>query len=103
MFRWSCPLAGDLSECMEGENVDFRAGGYIQIEAPPHIVKYSDFLVFDVSKWFTLSYTGKYVAVVNIDVSIPPLMLSFLLTKFKLLKCIGGTCTLLLGPKYLYV
>ncbi len=27
----------------EGENVEFRAGGYIQIEAPPHVVKYSDF------------------------------------------------------------
>ncbi len=29
----------------EGENVDFRAGGYVQLEAPPHHVKYSDFLV----------------------------------------------------------
>ncbi len=29
----------------EGENVDFRAGGYIQIEAPPHTVKYSDFII----------------------------------------------------------
>ncbi|MCB0746553.1 MAG: NADH:ubiquinone reductase (Na(+)-transporting) subunit F [Ignavibacteriae bacterium] len=29
----------------EGENVDFRAGGYIQIEAPPHTVNYSDFIV----------------------------------------------------------
>ncbi|MCF7975852.1 MAG: NADH:ubiquinone reductase (Na(+)-transporting) subunit F [Phycisphaerae bacterium] len=27
----------------EGEYVDFRAGGYIQIEAPPHHIKYSDF------------------------------------------------------------
>ena len=27
----------------EGEELDFRAGGYIQIEAPPHTVKYSDF------------------------------------------------------------
>ena len=27
----------------EGENVDFRAGGYVQLEAPPHHVKYSDF------------------------------------------------------------
>jgi len=27
----------------EGENVDFRAGGYIQIECPPHNLKYSDF------------------------------------------------------------
>jgi Na+-transporting NADH:ubiquinone oxidoreductase subunit F len=27
----------------EGEHVDFRAGGYIQIEAPPHTVHYKDF------------------------------------------------------------
>jgi len=27
----------------EGENVDFRAGGYVQLEAPAHHVKYSDF------------------------------------------------------------
>ncbi len=29
----------------EGENVDFRAGGYVQLEAPPHHVKYSNFEV----------------------------------------------------------
>lgn len=27
----------------EGENVDFRAGGYVQLEAPAHHVKYADF------------------------------------------------------------
>jgi Na+-transporting NADH:ubiquinone oxidoreductase subunit F len=27
----------------EGEAVDFRPGGYIQIEAPPHVVAYKDF------------------------------------------------------------
>jgi Na+-transporting NADH:ubiquinone oxidoreductase subunit F len=27
----------------EGENVPFRAGGYIQIECPPHVAKYEDF------------------------------------------------------------
>ncbi|MGK0440808.1 MAG: Na+-transporting NADH:ubiquinone oxidoreductase subunit F [Pseudohongiellaceae bacterium] len=27
----------------EGEDVDFRAGGYVQLEAPAHHVKYSDF------------------------------------------------------------
>ncbi len=27
----------------EGENVDFRAGGYVQLEAPPHVVNYKDF------------------------------------------------------------
>src|SRR5690554_3269307 len=29
----------------EGENVDFRAGGYVQLECPPHHVKYSDFSI----------------------------------------------------------
>ena len=29
----------------EGENVDFRAGGYVQLECPPHLVKYADFEV----------------------------------------------------------
>ncbi|BBM03845.1 NADH:ubiquinone reductase (Na(+)-transporting) subunit F [Microbulbifer sp. GL-2] len=27
----------------EGENVDFRAGGYVQLEAPAHHVKFADF------------------------------------------------------------
>lgn len=27
----------------EGENVDFRAGGYVQLECPPHVVNYKDF------------------------------------------------------------
>ena len=31
----------------DGESVPFRAGGYIQIEAPPHHVKYKDFDVPD--------------------------------------------------------
>ncbi len=31
----------------EGESVDFRAGGYVQLEAPAHHVKYSDFELGD--------------------------------------------------------
>lgn len=31
----------------EGENVDFRAGGYVQLEVPPHHVKYKDFDIED--------------------------------------------------------
>lgn len=27
----------------EGENVEFRAGGYVQLECPPHVVRYGDF------------------------------------------------------------
>ena len=30
-------------ELPEGEDVDFRAGGYVQIECPPHDVQYRDF------------------------------------------------------------
>jgi Na+-transporting NADH:ubiquinone oxidoreductase subunit F len=29
----------------EGEDVHFKAGGYIQIEAPPHVVNYKDFVI----------------------------------------------------------
>jgi Na+-transporting NADH:ubiquinone oxidoreductase subunit F len=31
----------------EGENVDFRAGGYVQLEAPAYDVKFSDFEIED--------------------------------------------------------
>ena len=31
----------------EGEDVNFRAGGYVQLEAPPHHVKYKDFEIED--------------------------------------------------------
>lgn len=51
--KWECTVRSNhnvatfikelVLELPEGENVDFRAGGYIQIEAPKHIVKYSDF------------------------------------------------------------
>ncbi len=51
--KWECTVRSNhnvatfikelVLELPEGENVDFRAGGYIQIEAPPHVVKYSDF------------------------------------------------------------
>lgn len=31
----------------EGENVDFRAGGYVQLECPPHRVRFADFDIQD--------------------------------------------------------
>ncbi len=34
-------------ELPAGEDLNFRAGGYIQIECPPHTVKYSDFEIPD--------------------------------------------------------
>ncbi len=53
--KWECVVKSNYNvatfikelvlQLPEGENVDFRAGGYIQIEAPPHVVKYSDFII----------------------------------------------------------
>jgi Na+-transporting NADH:ubiquinone oxidoreductase subunit F len=36
-----------ILELPEGEDLGFRAGGYIQTEARPHIVRYSDFIIED--------------------------------------------------------
>jgi len=36
-----------ILELPKGEHVDFKAGGYIQIEAPPHLVQYKDFEIED--------------------------------------------------------
>ncbi|MCB1715596.1 MAG: NADH:ubiquinone reductase (Na(+)-transporting) subunit F [Candidatus Competibacteraceae bacterium] len=51
--KWECTVRSNDNkatfikeltlELPEGENVDFRAGGYIQIECPPHKVDYKDF------------------------------------------------------------
>lgn len=51
--RWECRVRSNRSvatfikelvlELPEGEDLNFRAGGYIQIEAPPHEVRYADF------------------------------------------------------------
>ncbi|MGD8375960.1 MAG: NADH:ubiquinone reductase (Na(+)-transporting) subunit F [Acidobacteriota bacterium] len=51
--KWQCKVRSNhnvatfikelVLELPAGEAVPFRAGGYIQIEAPPHIVKYEDF------------------------------------------------------------
>lgn len=55
--QWRCKVRSNdnvatfikelVLELPEGENVDFRAGGYIQIECPPHKVNYTDFQVQD--------------------------------------------------------
>jgi len=55
--RWKCKVRSNhnvatfikelVLELPEGESVPFRAGGYIQIECPPHIVQYKDFDVED--------------------------------------------------------
>jgi len=51
--KWSCKTRSNLNvatfikelilELPPGEEVPFRAGGYIQIECPPHTVNYKDF------------------------------------------------------------
>ncbi len=55
--KWECTVRSNnnvatfikelVLELPPGENVNFRAGGYIQIEAPPHIVNYKDFIIED--------------------------------------------------------
>ena len=55
--RWQCKVRSNhnvatfikelVLELPEGESVPFRAGGYIQIECPPHTVHYKDFDVED--------------------------------------------------------
>ena len=51
--KWECVVRSNnnvatfikelILELPEGEDVDFKAGGYIQIECPPHVVNYKDF------------------------------------------------------------
>lgn len=51
--KWRCKVKSNRNvatfikefvlELPEGEQVDFKAGGYIQIEAPPHEIHYKDF------------------------------------------------------------
>ena len=53
--RWECEVASNdnvatfikelVLKLPEGEDVDFKAGGYIQIEAPAYDCKYSDFVI----------------------------------------------------------
>ncbi|MHC4225263.1 MAG: NADH:ubiquinone reductase (Na(+)-transporting) subunit F, partial [Planctomycetota bacterium] len=53
--QWKCRVRSNhnvatfikelILELPEGEEVPFRAGGYIQIECPPHLVRYKDFEV----------------------------------------------------------
>ena len=51
--KWECTVGSNnnvatfikelVLELPEGENVNFRAGGYVQLECPPHVVDYHDF------------------------------------------------------------
>jgi Na+-transporting NADH:ubiquinone oxidoreductase subunit F len=77
--KWTCKVRSNDSvatfikelvlELPEGENVDFRAGGYIQIEAPPHTVKYQDFTIEDEYREDWDKYDmWRFVSKVNEDV-----------------------------------
>jgi len=51
--KWECTVKSNhnvatfikelVLELPTGEEINYRAGGYIQIECPPHVAKYSDF------------------------------------------------------------
>ncbi len=53
--KWECEVISNhnvatfikelVLKLPEGEKVDFRAGGYVQLEAPPHTAKFKDFVV----------------------------------------------------------
>lgn len=55
--KWQCTVRSNhnvatfikelVLELPEGEDVKFRAGGFIQIECPPHTVDYKDFIIED--------------------------------------------------------
>ncbi|MDA3926204.1 MAG: NADH:ubiquinone reductase (Na(+)-transporting) subunit F [Kiritimatiellae bacterium] len=55
--KWECEVVSNhnvatfikefIVKLPEGEEVPFKAGGYIQIECPPHKLKYSDFKIED--------------------------------------------------------
>src|SRR5690606_30047256 len=55
--KWECTVRSNdnvatfikelVLELPKGETVPFGAGGYIQIECPPHVAKYADFQIAD--------------------------------------------------------
>jgi Na+-transporting NADH:ubiquinone oxidoreductase subunit F len=55
--KWECTVRSNhnvatfikelVLQLPQGESVPFKAGGYIQIEAPPHIANYKDFIIED--------------------------------------------------------
>ena len=72
--KWACTVRSNRNvatfikelvlELPIGEEVGFKAGGYIQIEAPPHVVHYKDFAIEqefreDWDKYNVWRYTSK--------------------------------------------
>jgi len=103
--KWECTVKSNhnvatfikefVLQLPEGEEVDFRAGGYIQIECPPHEVAYKDFKIeeeyhsdwdkFDVWRYVSkvdepviraysmANYPGeKGIIMLNVRVATPP-------------------------------
>ena len=78
--QWTCTVRSNrnvatfIKELMldlpAGESVPFRAGGYIQIECPPHVVRYAD---FDIDPQFRADWDRfkmwRYVSTVDEPVS----------------------------------
>ena len=77
--KWECTVRSNhnvatfikelVLQLPEGEDVNFKAGGYIQIECPPHIVEYKD---FDIEKEYHPDWdqydVWQYKSVVEEDV-----------------------------------
>ena len=77
--KWECTVKSNqnvatfikelILELPPGESLDFRAGGYIQIEAPPHVVRYRD---FDIEEAYREDWDkekmGSYISKVGEDV-----------------------------------
>ncbi|KJV07338.1 NADH:ubiquinone reductase (Na(+)-transporting) subunit F [Methylocucumis oryzae] len=74
--KWECKVKSNdnvatfikelVLELPEGEAINYRAGGYIQIECPQHVAKYSDFIVGDEYRedWDKFNL-WRYVSTVN--------------------------------------
>lgn len=77
--KWECTVRSNRNvatfikelvlELPEGEQVDFKSGGYIQIECPPHTVHYKDFEIEEQfhEDWDTYN-VWRYVSKVDEDV-----------------------------------
>ena len=77
--KWECTVRSNRNvatfikelvlELPEGEQVDFKSGGYIQIECPPHVVKYKDFVIEEEFQedWDTYD-VWRYVSTVDEEV-----------------------------------
>ncbi|MEC8555430.1 MAG: NADH:ubiquinone reductase (Na(+)-transporting) subunit F [Planctomycetota bacterium] len=77
--KWECTVRSNRNvatfikelvlELPEGEQVDFKSGGYIQIECPPHTVHYKDFAIEEEfhEDWDTYN-VWRYVSKVDEDV-----------------------------------